>query len=431
MGMDTLKRLGGLAGFGQKLSRSMSGTMGIPVGLGLPIAVDFGIGSLKVIQVEAGDPPRLVAAACLETPDELLNDHPGRLEFQFKALPRLIREGGFRGKRAVCTIPAWQTACKCFQFQKCEGVSVGELVKAALPAQLGVSPDSIVYRYIEVSNPTQAGKAEVIVLAAARDQVEHLMKGLVQAKLEPVGMQSEFIAAVRAFDHITKREGDVNVTTLFLDMGVGSTKVMIAHGKHLVFARLIDVGGRHLDELASKQLDCGLAEARATRLSMEMKAVPAATAAGGAAGVAPPAGGAAAVPATTPVGADRRTNEAEMPKGFGGNLLEQEPVHVAPEPVRLDEPLEMLIDEVQICLRYHASQFPGRKIDRAVFVGGESRHRGLCQHIARGLRLPAQTADPLAWIARTGLEPARGVDMKQPQPGWAVPIGLCLSPTDL
>jgi len=232
---------------------------------------------------------------------------------------------------------------------------------------------------------------------------------------------------VRAFDHITKRDGNINVTTLYLDLGAGSTKVMIAHGRQLVFARLIDVGGRHLDELAAKQLDCGLAEARAARLSLELKATPVAVAAGGPTGDE----AVAAAEAASGTNSDRRAGDTAPAKGFGGNLLEQERVHVAPEPVRLDEPLEILVDEVQVCLRYHASQFPGRKIDRAVFVGGESRHRGLCQHIARGLRLPAQTADPLAWIARTGLEPANGVDMKQPQPGWAVPIGLCLSPTDL
>jgi Tfp pilus assembly PilM family ATPase len=97
----------------------------------------------------------------------------------------------------------------------------------------------------------------------------------------------------------------------------------------------------------------------------------------------------------------------------------------------MDEMLEGFTDEVRICLRYHAGQFPSRKIDRAVFVGGESRHRGLCQHVAKALRLPAQMADPLARLARTGKEPTVGVDLREPQPGWAVAMGLCMSPTDL
>ncbi len=425
MGLDSIRKLGSLGGFGKKLAKSAS-PMGIPVGLGLPIAVDFGIGSLKVIQLEAGSTPKLVAATCLETPDELLNDHAARLQFQFKALPKLIREGGFKGKRAVCTIPAWQTACKCLQFPKTEGVSVADMVKVALPSQLGVPTESLVYRFIDVSGAAQPGTTEVIVLAAARDQVESLMAGLVNAKLEPVGMQSEFIAAVRAFDHVTSRESDAKLTTLYLDLGSGSTKVMIAHGRQLAFARLIDIGGRHLDDLTAKQLDCGLAEARSQRLAMTLDRKAAPVAVGGGAAEA---GETAAVDAPTAT-AERRSEQSKTP-GFGGNLLEQELVHVVPDPACLDEPLEILIDEVRVCLRYHASQFPGRKIDRAVFVGGESRHRGLCQHIARGLRLPAQTADPLAWIGRTGTEPAKGVDMKQPQPGWAVALGLCLSPTDL
>jgi Tfp pilus assembly PilM family ATPase len=86
---------------------------------------------------------------------------------------------------------------------------------------------------------------------------------------------------------------------------------------------------------------------------------------------------------------------------------------------------------VGMCLRYHASQHAGRRVDRVIFVGSEAKQRGLCQHIARTLKLPGNMADPLARLARTGTEPATGVDLRQPQPGWAVAMGLCMSPTDL
>lgn len=82
-------------------------------------------------------------------------------------------------------------------------------------------------------------------------------------------------------------------------------------------------------------------------------------------------------------------------------------------------------------LRYHASLFPRNPVERAVFVGGEARHAGLCEHVARSLRLPAEVADPTARLARAGNEACVGVDLSCPQPGWAVPLGLCLGPTDL
>ena len=66
-----------------------------------------------------------------------------------------------------------------------------------------------------------------------------------------------------------------------------------------------------------------------------------------------------------------------------------------------------------------------------MFVGGESSHEALCAEIARVLKLPAQAADPLARVGRSGNEPAEGVDLSSAQPGWAVAMGLCLSPTDL
>jgi Tfp pilus assembly PilM family ATPase len=98
--------------------------------------------------------------------------------------------------------------------------------------------------------------------------------------------------------------------------------------------------------------------------------------------------------------------------------------------LNLSEPLETLTDEILMCLRYHESVFGGRP-SRVVFVGGEARHRGLCQHIAKRLRIPAQVADPLARLARTGSEPCKDVDLGVPQPGWAVAMGLCMSPADL
>ena len=98
----------------------------------LPIALDFGVGGLKVLQIAAGDPPSLVAAAYLPTPDELLTDHQKRFDFQIDALPRIIRTGGFKGHRAVCAIPASQTFCKHMQFQRAEGVPLETMVQVAV-----------------------------------------------------------------------------------------------------------------------------------------------------------------------------------------------------------------------------------------------------------------------------------------------------------
>lgn len=418
MRFDAFKRLGSLA----KVRSSLPSSVSLQGNAASPIAIDFGVAGMKVLQVQGSDPPSLVAASYLPTPEALIDDDNKRLDFQAQQLPKIIREGGFKGKRAVCAIPAFQTFCKNLQFPKTDGVSTRVLVDSAIPTQFNRDPSQLVYRTIDVTTPG-SGKCEVIVVAAGRELVERLMRSIASAKLQPVGMHSEFAAVLHAFDYVNRREGDLSQTTLYLDVGCAATKIMIAHGKEMSFARVVNIGGKHIDDLAADQLACMREQARRMRLALSAETPAEPVAVTMARGDTP-----AGTPTSTPT-AERRVNT--NPPGFVGEVRQQAPVPVAPVEADVSELLETLTDEVQMCVRYHASQFPARKVDRVLFVGGEARHRGLCQHIAKVLRLPAQAADPMARVARSGKEPASGIDLKLPQPGWAVALGLCLSPTDL
>jgi Tfp pilus assembly PilM family ATPase len=139
--------------------------------------------------------------------------------------------------------------------------------------------------------------------------------------------------------------------------------------------------------------------------------------------------GALAKAVATVLADDRR--HGAVPKGLTPDLTSRPRMEFEPPKADLTEPLEILTDEIAMCLRYHEGVFPGRRVDRAIFFGGEARHLGLCQHIARTLRLPAQVADPMAGVARSGQESTPGVDFRNTQPGWAMTMGLCLCQTDL
>lgn len=432
----------------------LSGGTGGPA----PIAIDFGVSALKLLQVTTGTPISLVAAACLPTPEQLLDNTAKRFEFQFAALPRLVRSVGFKGKRAVCAIPAAQTFTKHMQFPRAEGVDLASLVESAVPAALGCGQDALVYRHyrVEGATPPQqggggGGKQEVICLAASRDFVGRIMDAIRGAKLEPVGMHPECVAALHAFDGIMRRDIDKNITTLYLDLAAGMTKAWIAHGTGLVFAKTIQMGGMDLDKAVAGILDIGIPAARAKRLAAPLLTAlapgrPVYRAGVGPRGSAVPAGGAGGLggmlasdgstqtagqpaPASVDVADDRR--EDKPTPGLSGVVQEMTtPVASALE-FDLRDSLEVLTDEIAMCLRYYESLFPGRRADRVVFFGGEARHPGLCQHVARKLRVAAHIADPLSRVARTGKEPCEGVDLSRQQPGWTIPFGLSVCPTDL
>jgi len=380
-----------------------------------PLAIDFGVGSVKLLQLGGGDPPALVAAAELETPEDKLFDHAKRLRWQMEQLPSLVRKGDFKTTRAVCSIPTSTLFCKHLQFQPGDGLSLGDQVEGAMPSQVGCAADELLTRHVEVGDATRGGKREVICFAAGRAVVARLMYAIKAAKLEPVGIHNEFTSILAAFGHTLGEARDVDEPTLYLDLGRGTTKILAARGGRMLFARAIQFGGLNLDEAIVRQLKCSLSQARQARLAMESigDAAPARAAehdetAHGApdeGGVAP-ARAESASPATATVSKVSRR-------------------------IDLTEPIETLVDEVSMCLRYLRSTQSGERVQKLVFLGGESRHHPLCAEIARKLRLPAQAGDPLTRVARTGSEPSVGVDLSEPQPGWCVAMGMCLSPTDL
>jgi type IV pilus assembly protein PilM len=366
MAFKGLPKFESLAKIGNVLSSSVGETLGLSSALGMPIAIEFGTGALKVLQV-TGDPPTLVAAACLETPDDLLTDQKRRLQFQLEGLPRLVRNAGFRGKRAVCAIPSWAIMCKHVSLPRAEGVPLASQVAEAVPSIFGVDPFSVVHRFSEVPAPDRPGKAEVIVTAVERELVDQLMGAVTACKLQPVGMHSEFLAVLRTFDHVHKRETDAAINTLYLDIGASTTGVMISHGKDLAFARVIQIGGQHLDEMIARQLKVDMAEARRMRLELD-------------AGLQDPAPAPALVTAGGG-GVEARGARADergvlpMAPGFTPELTRQALRPVTPPKADVKEVIESLTDEVLMCLRYHEGQFPGKRVERAIFVGGEARHR--------------------------------------------------------
>jgi Tfp pilus assembly PilM family ATPase len=229
---------------------------------------------------------------------------------------------------------------------------------------------------------------------------------------------------------------------------------VIARGPQILFARGIQVGGDHFNRAVASAMKMSLEDAKVLRIKVCSLAAPAP-----AAGAAPeaqqrhPAQQAQSLEQAFPLlGAGMAARAGRAPAQHGGHATATAVAHqghghgghpaVPSDPVSAElmekarhvehacrEPLTKLIEELDLCRRYHESTFSSRPIDRLVFVGGEARHRSLCQMIARQMSLAAQVGDPLVRMGRTsdvGVE--SGIDRRQPQPSWAVAIGLSMGP---
>lgn len=411
-----------------------------------PIAIDFGSSCIKVLQLSSGEPSSLVAASQVQIPDELRSDPEKLFAFYTEAIPSALSAARIKGRRCVCSVSSSHAVIQHMQLAPSDGLKRDDLIKAQLQFQMNIAPSSVVVRAIDVCDVHRDGQLrhETICLAMSRDTVMRYVELLRRAKLEVVGVHPEITAMVRAFAHLHRRAGDESITTMYVDLGWGGTRTAIGHGKNTVFARNIQIGGKNFDQHIADHLHCDLSSARAHRLSQQVivaPSVPVQASSAEHAGQGESHGSAILTGALNKAravlhsGAGEGSVATERRAGSHPVELRQEvlPGDAITTAANVDfsELLDALTDELLMCRRYHQSLFPGRAIDRLIFLGGEAAQIGICQHIARALRLPAQLGDPVARLKRESSLSTPGVSFDRAQPSWAVAFGLCSSPTDL
>jgi Tfp pilus assembly PilM family ATPase len=390
-----------------------------------PIGVDFGTHQLKLLQVTLDQPPRLAAAAACEVPADVRGHPAARAAFLTDALHELTRNAGCKGKRAIASIPTPLTFIQHVRLPRPDDPMVDVQVREELRGKLPIDPSHAVIRRVDLGRDDGATRAESICMVAGRQTVMHHLEFARKAGITIVGMYVEPVAILEAFAHLYRRAGDEKRTTFFIDIGAFNTRALIAHGKHLAFAKTIQVGAEHLDRQYAEDLGIDLEEAKARRRAVASQPLPDPARASA---PDPAAGGQSGAlgMAEAAMAAERRSAVKTAPAG----ATSPDGAHEAIRPG--GEMLDCLIDELQLCLGYHGSLYSSRPIDKLVFIGGEARLVATCQMVARALRLPAQLGDPLARFTRdSNCNQPVGVDLRESQPAWAVPLGLCRLPSNL
>ena len=416
-----------------------------------PIGVDFGTDCLRMAQVASVDGEfRLVAAASADVPSHLRNDPGQRASFFVETARDLLSQGKFRGRQAILALPAAQMHIQHLRLAKMDD----EATRKALPwearGKLPIDPAQALLRHTVAGEIYQDSEPrnEVILMAAAKEQVNNLLNLASRARLDVIGMNVEPMAMVDCFGHIYRRKTDQTSVTCFVDIGYKSTRAVVAEGGRILFARTIPVGGEHLCRAVAGALSIGLEEAKLLRIKLcqvqpaldeqrakqEINAAPTPAteegfallsaslakaenrrkSIGGSDEAADGAVATAAAPAAQRIGQKLPADPREQ------IVLVEEACH---------EPLTRMIEELDLCRRYHEATFPNKPVDRLIFVGGEARQRRLCQNIAREMSLAAQVGDPMVRMSRlsdVGIE--SGIDRRAPQPGWVTAIGLSLGP---
>jgi type IV pilus assembly protein PilM len=423
-----------------------------------PIGIDFGSDCLRMAQVMwTGEEYKLLAAASADVPPHVRTDVGRRFSFFVETVKDLLGQGGFRGRQVTLGLPASNMFVRHLRMPKLDDEGMRKALPWELRGKLPIDPMNAVLRHVIAGEvyQDQEPKYEVIVVAAAREMVNQLLAAASRAKLDVVGMNIEPKAIIDCFAHVYRRKSDETATSCYVDIGCSAARAVIARGSDMLFGRVIPIGGDQFSRAVGDSLKIPLQDAKILRVRLcaqqnedarEKMQGPIAEASPAA--VAAPetvrreldatAGGGdnsfALLGAALRKAENQETIQRPAPAAAPATAVAEpqddgDETETAKINSACREPLYRMIEELNLCRRYYESTFPEKPIDRLIFVGGEARQRLLCQQVAREMGLAAQVGDPLVRMGRISeIGPESGIDRRQPQPAWAVAIGLSMGP---
>lgn len=336
-----------------------------------PIGVALDGDAVRMLQLERrGDAMRVIAAAEIarSAEDPILPTSKDVAE----RVKRALKTAGFRGHRAVVSLPSEHIAVRHVKVDSTETRALHDTLLFELePSFPGDTP---IVQHIDVGEITERGEKrhEVIVLAAGLKPVEDVLGFLECADLEPVALDAESCALVRCFMQRRRRSADADRQTAIVHVGETATTMTITAAGHPMFMKQFPLGATQLFDAIFQRVGLARDEARIC-----------------------PSG-------------ERLEDERDLA------------THVT-QALRL--PIDSLALELSACLRYHAaSRRAGGALE--IFLSGHGAELpGFADALADTLAQPISRPDPFC-ESFSGVTADRRIAPHFPV--WNLPLGLAL-----
>jgi len=200
------------------------------------IGIDIGSRIIKAAQLESGhDAYRVVVLTQLPRSGQ----GDGVTLEEVRALKRVLHRQGFTGRRAVLAVPENKLLRGTFDLPpRITDTMVPQVARMELARMHQVLPDSfemICWRMPQ-ADPVK-GPSQTIAVACPHDVAEATLDVFEQGGLDVVALDVRSAAAARACASLT---APVPAITAVLDLGWGSTKLLLVCGHTVIYERLLE-----------------------------------------------------------------------------------------------------------------------------------------------------------------------------------------------
>ena len=366
-----------------------------------PIGLDIGRSSIKMIQLAMnGGRISVIAADKVPIDGSINGDEQTRRNFVISAIKRMLEEGSFRGRNVVACLPNDGLKITSLRLSETGAQEIEQALKKEVVQRFGLNPDKDVMDYMLAGDVQQGDevKNEFILLAADNETIKGHIEMLEEAELRPVAIDTIPCALFRSFDRTLRLQEDKEHTLVFVDVGSQFTTVVFGRGGEISFIKQIPIAGEKFSQEIAAKLGVNVSEAQMLREKFRIEKAPHLPASGSAAQVSD--------------GSEQRLDETTR------QVIVDAISAVAEE----------LAKEISLCLRYYTVTFRGKRVERAIFTGGEAYENILLNILRRQLTVEVEVAQPLRGFDLSG-EGAH-VNFDSDRRGllceWAVAVGLGL-----
>lgn len=357
------------------------------------VGVDIGTSRVKVVELsDRGDGVELTRAAIELAPPGAIRD--GQIvspELVAEVIQRSFAKGRIKPGEVVAAIAGRGVVVRHVKFPRMPEEELREAIKWEGQQHIPMPIEEAVvdFEIIDDYSGSDEAEMEVMLVAAPRKLVESHVQAIELAGLTPIAIDVQPFAVLRALRY---EPGDKTLhpndrsATAYVDIGAGTTDILIAQGERLRFTRIVPLGGNTFTNAIAETLGVSFEEAEAIKIAK----------------------GKVCVDGCSEPCADR---EEQYISDAIGNVAAD---------VAMD---------IRRSLDYHDLQLEGRSQDagvtRVVLTGGASVMEGLDCYLESELGLATVMGDPLKSIL-VNQRLANKEELSRLGPMFAVGIGLAL-----
>ncbi|MHC5022328.1 MAG: pilus assembly protein PilM [Planctomycetota bacterium] len=350
------------------------------------VGIDFGSRGIRMVQVrQNADELQVVGVARQESPRREDTPDPQRLAEQIRAA---FTAGGFTGRKCVVSLPRNHIRLQSIRLPRLPDLELRQAAEWEASQRFGLARESMQVDFIRTGATLQSGesKEEILLIAASHESIDARVLPVLDAGLRPLAIETEFTALARALSRHYRRDADLNIVRVVLDVGLTGSTVMILRGDQIAFCKPLVIGGDKLNAAVADHLQLDHTAAEELRAARLDKAA---------------SGGESDVPI------DPATDRA---------------VYEAVRPLMGD-----LVKEVLLCLRYYGVTFRGQQPERIILTGSEGLEPRLDTMLSQTCKVPVEFDSRPATLDGLTRQIDSILNCRTGPPGtWGVAAGLSM-----